>query len=713
MPARVDVWDPSAEGPFLVEQLRQAGFDVRAVELEDVPGSDADLVLLAGDADGALTALKRLRDHETRGGVPVVLVGAPPGAEPRGEGPAFGADAVFGRPVELRPFLERVRMLLTASGSFELSRVEAPRIERTMQLSDPDDPDSSQVLLREEEVAEPEPVFAPREPTMQLDDGGTEGGAQEVSKITSGRAVDRTGSVPPSRPGSDVEPAPRVIPVGERAEISPWLADRLAAADRRVFPDRDPLALHFPAADEPPEALVPRELFDAPAFRLDEPVVEDPIDAFTYVGGPAVPPPVLGAGGDEPETDASASRAPIASQSTRADARRSIAPTRKREHDQTTATEVPEEEAPGSGVHPAQMVPAVELRGADWPEDDTILGRPDAEGNRRGALGAGGALRLLWRICALGLDAICELDVEGGAHARLTFLAGELRAFDGPVGLRVLEGLRRRGRATESPVDEAGAQRVLQRRVEAGELGRFERDRLLREAREAVLAEVVGCDRAEFAILHLEDTEPGRMLARSRVLSRPLRAALVEAARVAIEDDRAIELLGGLGTGLAFGPSREGGLVPAGLASELVELISRMEGRSLREILAEAPSERGLASVLYALVAGDALELVEPAEPARDPEARASVQRLVRAASRLAADGDYFRILGVAPDASSAEVERAFRDRRDELVGLRLELLGLEALRGPREEALESVEEAFRAIADPTRRRAYAAALGL
>ncbi|MCZ7682399.1 MAG: hypothetical protein M5U28_27860 [Sandaracinaceae bacterium] len=87
------------------------------------------------------------------------------------------------------------------------------------------------------------------------------------------------------------------------------------------------------------------------------------------------------------------------------------------------------------------------------------------------------------------------------------------------------------------------------------------------------------------------------------------------------------------------------------------------------------------------------------------------MRALVDAAAELADDGDYFAILGVPRDAPDAAVERAYEARRSELGALPLALLGLAALEERRAQAIDALEEAFRAIATPSRRRAYAAAL--
>src|SRR5690606_10112069 len=307
---------------------------------------------------------------------------------------------------------------------------------------------------------------------------------------------------------------------------------------------------------------------------------------------------------------------------------------------------------PGSGP--------VEVETVEWPADDTVLGRASPDGTRRGTLGRGGALRLLWRIAALGLDGILEIEQDGAPLVRMTFLSGELRAIDGPVATLALEALRRRGRAVEAPADEAGAEAVLNRRVADGSLARFARDRRLREAPGQPVRALLRAPRATFTLRRLEDTQPGRLLARTRALSRPLRAALVDAARTTLDVREVRELLGPDPVALALGPEREAAFAAAELPFELVELLVRMEGRSLEDILAAAPTEPGLAGVLYALVAGDALvpaPLPEDAPP--PPEAQKAVRALVEAAAELAEDGDYFAILGASRDALPLDLERA------------------------------------------------------
>ncbi|MBX3275254.1 MAG: hypothetical protein KF729_33620 [Sandaracinaceae bacterium] len=723
--ARVDVWDPTPEGEWIVENLRQSAVEVRAIELADVPLTRADLVLLAGDVAGALGALKLLRDEGEHGDVPVILLGVPDGMTHPGDGPGFGAEAVFRRPVEFAPLLARAFRLLESS-RVEVSRVQLPVPERTMELSDPDDPDSSQVVLRPVEPAPEEdtPAWRPRERTQDLGDRAAPEGSREISRAdvrapyrseppstTSSRTREprsgagTLGSQAGSSAGSEPSlfPPELEIPPERRTTLSPWLSELLRAADRRVFPDRAPIAVHIPAADQPPDELVPAELFEASPSPIDEPLAEDPIDAFTYVGGPAVPPPIqagTGEGADEDDDELSSSAPRSFAEVPSA----IVLPVRR------PALEAPRPEVTTRTELPP-LEPSAGARGGEWPADDTVLGQSAIDGARRGSLGPGGAIRLLWRIAALGLDALAELHLADGATLRLTFLGGALRGFDGPIASTVLDGLRRRGRATERPADEAGAEAALARRVDAGLLGRFERDRLMREARERLLVRVAAAERAEFVLRRLDDTQPGRVLARARMMRRPIRAALVEVAREALEAEQVTRLLGPGDPGLALGPEREAALAPAELTSELLELIVRMDGHRLSELLAAAPTEPGLAGLLFALVAGDALVLTDPPET-RANAPRAAIVALIEAAAARALDADYFTVLGIGPAAGRGELERAHRERREELLAVPLEALDLAHLASARSEAVEALDEALQVLSDAGLRKRYAQAIG-
>lgn len=160
---RVDLVDPGSEGLALLTVLRDGGLDVRPRELGALEGTNADVVVLAGDAPGALEALRRLRDDGPRPDVPVVLVGAPPGVEPRGDGPAFGAEWALGRDMAPERLVRVVREVgaravvlgaprghreRTLDLGREESQVARVRGERVSDVAPSPEPGSGEVLLR-------------------------------------------------------------------------------------------------------------------------------------------------------------------------------------------------------------------------------------------------------------------------------------------------------------------------------------------------------------------------------------------------------------------------------------------------------------------------------------------------------------------------------------------------------------------------------------
>ena len=126
-----------------------------------------------------------------------------------------------------------------------------------------------------------------------------------------------------------------------------------------------------------------------------------------------------------------------------------------------------------------------------------------------------------------------------------------------------------------------------------------------------------------------------------------------------------------------------GALRERGLADDTVLVFTSDNGYFL--------GERGLAGLLYALVAADVLVLKE-SDAERSPPERGTVTRLVEAAAALAEDADYFAILGLPPTAAGPAIHRAHAARHAELSALPLDLLGLEALEGPRAAALEAIK---------------------
>src|SRR5688500_18739653 len=127
---RVDVVDPGADGTRIGNALRDEGLSVDQRTLESLvaEGTDATLLVLAGDAAGAVDAVRSVRAAPRSTAIPIVLVGSPV------EGPLkerdlvrLGADAYLPRPVNVPLLIEKVRTLLAAAPA-------APMREPTVRL---------------------------------------------------------------------------------------------------------------------------------------------------------------------------------------------------------------------------------------------------------------------------------------------------------------------------------------------------------------------------------------------------------------------------------------------------------------------------------------------------------------------------------------------------------------------------------------------------
>lgn len=794
MSARIDLVDPGPDAAALAAALRDAGHEVALRALPDVVGTGADVLLLAGDAAGALEALRALRDDGASPDTPVVLLGTPAGTGHRGAGePGFGAEAVLLRPIDPDALVDVVARLLSPP-SGERSRT-MPRRERTMQLESPEHTG----------MRASTPRGAHPERTQQLPDTGTDPlrGVEQLPsprRAPAERADEQerapaTGSsvrtpapseTPSPRPSDAGTPAPlsssSAGALRARATISDRLRTLLEAADRRAFPGRPPIDLSLPGGDEPAAELVPAELLEHDELALDAIAHDDdPIDQFTYVGGalpgaPPLPDPSPTAAphaGEEPPPSAAAQQgdrktspgtptslsrrppppgarapsalppgAPAAGPPPSARPPTQIEAPREDERWDAAGPPIGATARGGgdvdTGVHEARVRPASvappppTATGDEWPEEDSVLGRASPEGGRRGALGAGGALRLLLRIGELRLDARLTITPPSGESISLVLAAGELVALEANAALRALDHLRRLGRALGTAVDEAGARRALDEAVEARAISRFERDRALREGRLRVLVELLREPRASFALARLLPSElPSRG---ASPLGAPLRLAVVEAARRAIDAAHARTILGGGGeggatAGRAITQTGVGGLTIAlrraarfdaigaeGLMPpEIAALLARLEGEPIERVWQEAPDEPGLPGLLAALVAAGALHA--ELAPARQDAARTSeegaraARRAIDDAARLAEESDYFALLGVAPDASDRDVAEAHRARAAQLDAIALEDLGLASLEPARRAAREALDEARAVLADRRLREAYAAAL--
>jgi hypothetical protein len=743
---RIDLCDPGPEGPALAAGLRAAGYEVIFRSVAEVPQTSANALLLAGDAEGALTALRTLRDDGRAPDTPVILLGTPPGADHRGEGqPGFGAEAVFLRPVSLPRLLETLARMLGGSGA-PCSEASSPR-EHTVGLGahgESEGPGRSDVRP---------------ERTVQLSEAGFKLPHHVVdagSRAPSSRPPPTTPvQAPPSGPLSSVIESSAASSSGPVrrpiAAISERLSKLLADADRRVFPGHPPIDLSLPGSDEPAAVLVPNDILEPDDPSIDEIPDEDPIDAITYFGGPVMPslvgmselPESRGIAEqpskhDEaiphetsPGTPSSggrraANRSPGPPVATGGDLRSEVFES-PRPRSQPFGDEVSPEEVPleygarndekvtsqSTGVQAARLrppstAPPATTARAQWPEEDSVLGRSTPDGGRRGVLGAGGALRLLFRIAELRLDARVSITPADGEPVTVVFSEGEVLAIEGPIASRAAELLRRRGARLGPADDEGAAVRALEHAVRSGAISPYARDRALREARERLIAEVVAWPKASFSVVRLDHAErPERGLS---LFGAPLRAVLLEASR-ALDPGLARSILGVpavIRLGPRFGELAETGSIPP----ELALLLQRCEGAPLDRLIEEAPDEPGLLGLLCGLAAADAIRVhpLPAPEPSATDRARYA-RRLIEDASRLATEGDYFTILGVAPDAGDRDIERTFALRSAQFAALPLDELGLSELESERRLILAALEEAHRVLRVVRWREAYRAAL--
>ncbi|MGF1468027.1 MAG: hypothetical protein ACFCGT_18045 [Sandaracinaceae bacterium] len=642
---RLDLCDPTPEGPWIAHRLREAGFEVHERSPGEPPSGDGEVLLVAGDVPGIPEAVDRLRAAGRLAGRPVVMLGAPAGEAEREQ---LAAHDALRRPVSFDRLLATVRRLLEP----------APPSAR---LLAPDD-GSSQVLSV---GGVPRgPSWRPPEPTLQLREDGV---AEEPSGVAS--------KPPPSEP---MPPAP--IAEGQRAQLSERLQDLLAAADRRAFPAEPPLELHLPATEDAPEELVPAELLDTPSLGPGGPPVADPLDAFTFAGGPPIPPPI---GVDEEASTGSLGHG-----------------TDEREPPETLTGRLAEGGVT-TGVHAAGYAPE-EVPPRAWPRDDPVLGALEADGSRSGVLGPGGGLRLLFHLLEHGLHG--RLAIGPPASPVRLRVGGGTVVLEGQGGeLAAVEALKRRGLGLGRPTSAAEAERWLRTAVEAGRVTAFERDRALREGREERLAACLVADRMPFRAWPDE-----AMAAGPDPEGRPLGALLLTLAGRALDHERVGRWLGPAPVGLALVEERAARLAVWGLPPELGALLRRHRGASVDALLRAAPDVPGLPGILYALLAADVLALVPLTDdmPRGRPRLR---ERLLSLAAR-AADADYFTVLGLEVDATPAELAAAHQRVRAELEGLPLDALGLGDLRPLRLEALQAVDEAFELLRVPRWRRAYARA---
>ncbi|MDB4943055.1 MAG: large Ala/Glu-rich protein [Labilithrix sp.] len=219
----------------------------------------------------------------------------------------------------------------------------------------------------------------------------------------------------------------------------------------------------------------------------------------------------------------------------------------------------------------------------------------------------------------------------------------------------------------------------------------------------------------------LEVDPPGRLRGEPSVFGAATGAEMfVELMRRSVTPDEALEQLGGVGTRITDG-ANQGLLSECNLSPQDLELLHRMRGGTLADLLARAPDGEVL-SVLHALALLGVIDTVAAPDFRRrearadvDPEVAAldeeAVRARVRARLELVEEGDYFAVLGITRDATGYEVRRAFLELRRAFEPSRLLTPRLADLAADARKIVLVLEEAYEILRDQARRERYRRAI--
>ncbi len=732
---RIDVADPGSERLVIVAALAAAGFEVRAIEIRDLPETRADLVVLAGDARDALEALRTLRDDGARPDVPVILVGTPEGTDPIASGPGFGAERVLGRPVDEARLVEAVHLLLRARAN-DGSIVERVA-ELTLELAQRERAAAWRTGDEEPERDDPSGVSAIHPMSAHDDVEGPSGDhVQDVPSSTSERPSSpaRRPSVPPPPTGISVverndraseRPSSTAIPSSQQyilpgtgpgtgsdvvtpAAISDELRTLLSAADRRVFPSLAPVDVSIPAGEVSAVELVPDEFLDDAPF-----VDSEPEEEMLFL--PPVPPVPTGWGAASANASASSSGSPAVAPT--APASRAEGSSPDAEPAKKTSPGTPGTVASRPPPRPAPtMVTGGENRTASRRQelprslpDDASLGRPGADGIRRLAIEPGAMLRAL---VALVLHrSTTRVEVRAGRATEpdvtLGFSRGELVSLDGPLHQQALalaqgvSGVPASSPLGSSAVEELASKDRLVSLMERREVSVSGSAFLLAAAERALLSQVLRLDAGEACFCTAGEREAPSRLGRTGPLLLSLARSL---------EPSVLARLAGEGAHLA--PSRSFDSVCEALEAprELVALFAgAADGVSPTDLARASFVMPGLVGMAGALFAGGGLSALSRQDDGGID--RRAAEGIVIEHARRAEDADYFTLLGVAQGATDSAIRDARDARVSLLAALPLDTLGLESLSASRRLAIEAVEEAAAALSSPRLRAAYARAL--
>lgn len=604
---------------------------------------------------------------------------SPPGAASRAPGSVVPQGIGAVPHAKLSPELEL--LLGRAEQRVRHSGASGPSIPAPAERLSPD---------AEVEAVLPADLLAALDEPLQDDDDddgddsahGTAGGSETGSRGTRGtpEAGTATGGSRGASRTETTSTAPKPVPAPSKVET----------ADEPLE-DSSAFAQEAPTAPPRAPALPPPSLRSATSLDGPEPLVES---------RPTRPPPTSPEPGREsvPSVEAPSTRPPRSQKDERPVEQPSTpraAHAARAEQPPPRPLEVPSEPPPGKSRLPD--VPVV--------------------------LSAGDGVRALARSIAARFTGAIAFEDDAGIR-RVVFRDGDfVTAASSADGESLVGFLAQRGDLAAEV-----AQRVARRLppfgrhagaalVAQGHLRQDELWSVLRAHAEWLLGRVASIARGGAS---LEHEVPQRLQAEPGVFGGATGAeVLIETVRRVVPPAEAIVRLGGRTVRLGHGSARSL-LGECALNDAQSALVGQADGLTLEELLARSGGD-DFATVVWALVELGVLKAeasavrarLEPApKPAEwDPLDADAVRARVAARLSLVEEGDYFALLGVARDATSYDLRRAYTALRKAFDPGAVLTAATVDLKDDVDAILEVLEEAYDVLRDPVRRERYRRAL--
>lgn len=692
----VFVSDPSAEAERIAQVLRATGYIVVDVPmsmlLARVAVQHPRLVLVDADADGALESVERLRELPDADGIEVVFLGhagrALSGVE---DALAHEGSGFFNRPVDIPELIRRVEALTGGPSS-----------------RSPPRPTSASPSTRP-----PKTIWEP--PTS-----------------------------------SALQASRRVVSI--QTPLSSQLEALLAEAEQRVGALMA-LEPSLPTPEEEIEAVLPAEILSS----LDEPLDEDEsnpggrsaeddaperVDTGPYHAGEAAASETHGGVQGAPTTgDRSPARStsetnPLAGAALDPEdgpGRDGSAPPPPTEHHRGTALVAPStlgsvalpEDAFATNASVAKRTNDDRARGPETSQKAESVAPPNAPARpHQSVLGLTDAPAVLAQaIASRATGALCVESVDGVRRAVLR--EGDLiTAASGVDTESLLAFLSGRGDLPRERVEQlTGRLPPFGRHAGAALVahGHLRQDQLwpvLRAHAEWILGKAI---LVQSGTAQMENEPAGRLRSEPSVFGGSTGAeVMVEVVRRVIPPEDAIARLGGRTVRLTEG-ARARLLSECALDVTERDLLARMLGAPLGAILEAAPSP-DFASVLYAISLLGVIDVLRSVDrgprgdsPTDESEIEALDEDAIRARIRgrleIVDEGDYFAVLGIAPDATGYEIRRAFLDLRRTFEPGRVLSPRIADLADDVRKIASVLEEAYEILSDSARRERYRRAI--